>query len=524
MASSFPIASMPVEQSGFPSLPRFIAFIFMAFGMFMAILDIQIVSASLREIQAGLSASADEIVWVQSSYLVAEIIMIPLSGFLSRALSTRWLFVLSSAGFTIASALCATAGSINEMIVYRALQGFLGGAMIPTVFATSFAIFGRKRQVGATVAVTMIVTLAPTVGPVLGGWITEYFSWHWLFLVNVVPGILVTTAVAAFLDIDQPDFKLLMRIDVPGLILMAVFLGGMEYVLEEGARKQWLEDEVLRTWMVVTFFAGIAFFIRLATAQEPIVRLKPFLNYNFSAGSFVGAIVGIGLYGLTYLYPLYLTQVARLSSGQVGNVLFVSGLCMVMTAPVAGILSRKFDVRIMAMVGMLIMALSTWMSKDLTAEWRFDQFLLPQILRGVGLMLCMVSVSTTAFGTLPAALLKDGSGLFTLLRNLGGAVGLALINTVIQWRSSFHWARQIEHVTLSRPEVQAQMERLSDDNRVGEITAATAQQVKLLVAREVSVMTFADCFTLMAIMFVVVAFIPPLLRKPLPATGPGEGH
>ena len=498
------------------------AFMFMGLGMFMAILDIQIVSASLREIQAGLAASSDEIVWVQASYLIAEIIMIPLSGFLARALSTRWLFVLSSAGFTFFSLMCATATSIDEMIVYRALQGFIGGAMIPTTFGTSFALFTGQRRSTAIIGVTMIVTLAPTVGPVLGGWITESLSWHWLFLVNIIPGILATAAVASLLDLDKPDFALLRRIDVPGLLLMALFLGGTEYVLEEGARKQWFEDADIRRWSLITVVAAICFFIRLATAREPVVRLKPFANANFSAGSLLVSILGIGLYGLTYLYPLYLSRVAQLSSGQIGNILFISGLTMISTAPLFGMLARKIDPRLMSAAGILLLALSTWLSRGLTADWRFDQFLVPQLLRGAGLMLCMITINMNAFATLPPSLTQDGSGLFTLMRNMGGAVGLALINTVLQWRTSFHWDRAIEHLSLTRPEVQARLEQLGNGNP-GEVSSEALQRLSGLVMREVSVMSFADCFALMSFTFLAVAIVPLLLRRPVfpPSAG---GH
>jgi MFS transporter, DHA2 family, multidrug resistance protein len=516
------LAAKPVDSS---SLAKVIGYIFMAFGMFMAILDIQIVSASLREIQAGLSASSDEIVWVQSSYLIAEIVMMPLSGFLSRALSTRWLFVMSSAGFTLASILCATATSIEQMIVYRALQGFLGGAMIPTTYATGFAIFGRQRQVMVNVVVSMIITLAPTIGPVFGGWITEYFSWHMLFLVNVIPGILVTIGVAMTMEIDKPDFPLLKRIDVPGLLLMFIFLGGMEYVLEEGARKQWFQDDGIRNIALITVCAATAFFYRLATAAEPVVRLGAFRNYNFSAGSTIISVLGIALYGLSYLYPLYLGQVARLSSGQVGTIMSISGLAMAGAAPFAAIMARHFDPRLVSTLGFVLLGLSCWMTHGLTADWRFDQFLCPQIARGVGMMLCLVPMSAVAFGTLSADMLKDASGLFTLLRNLGGAVGLALINTILLWRNNFHWNRMAEHVSLSRPEVQQQLDQMAAAlNGTGDGTAMAMRQLSAMVLREVSVMSFDDCFVAMAYLIWLVAAIPLLLRRPQPQSALADSH
>ena len=217
------------------TMRRVVAFVAMVFGMFMAILDIQIVSASLSEIQAGISASADEIPWVQTSYLIAEVIMIPLSGFLSRALSTRYLFVISAAGFTLMSILCSTATSIEEMIVWRALQGFIGGGMIPTVFAAAFSVFPKDKQNVISPVIGLVATLAPTIGPTVGGYLTDLYSWHWLFLVNVLPGIAVTTVTWFLIDFDKPNFKLLEEFDWPGFLTMAGFLGALEYILGGGA-------------------------------------------------------------------------------------------------------------------------------------------------------------------------------------------------------------------------------------------------------------------------------------------------
>src|SRR5205814_7660769 len=218
---------------------RLVTFFFMVFGMFMAILDIQIVSASLTEIQAGLSASSNEIAWVQTAYLIAEVVMIPLSGFLSRALATRYLFTISAAGFTAASLMCGLSSSINEMIFWRAVQGFIGGGMIPTVFATAFTIFPLSKLGIISPMIGLVATLAPTIGPTVGGYLTDAFSWHWLFFINVLPGIAVTTATLALVDFDKPDLALFRHFDWWGLIFMAGFLGTLEYVLEEGPPNDW---------------------------------------------------------------------------------------------------------------------------------------------------------------------------------------------------------------------------------------------------------------------------------------------
>jgi DHA2 family multidrug resistance protein len=224
---------------------KFIIFGIMAFGQFMALLDTQIVAASLNSIQAGLSAGPDA--WVQTAYLMAEIVMIPLAAFLSQALSTRWLFTLSAVLFTLASLACGMAWSIQSMTVFRAVQGFVGGAMIPTVFATGFTLFTGKRRAMIPAILGVVSTLAPTLGPTIGGWITDEASWHWLFFINVVPGAFIAIALPILGKVDEPNLGMLKRIDWLHVASLATFLGALQYVLEEGPRHQWFEDQTIGT-------------------------------------------------------------------------------------------------------------------------------------------------------------------------------------------------------------------------------------------------------------------------------------
>lgn len=264
---------------------KIVVFIAMTFGMFMAILDIQIVSSSLAEIQAGLSASSEEISWVQTSYLIAEVIMLPLSGFLGRLLSTRVFFSISAIGFTITSILCATATSIEEMIIYRALQGFIGGGIIPSVFVASYVLFPPSKRPIVTPIVGLVATLAPTIGPTVGGYLCHLSSWHWLFLINVPCGIIISILAWKLIDFDKADPSLMKKFDWLGLISMATFLGTLEYVLEEGARHDWLSDQLIRDFFIIMILAAALFFWRAFTAKEPIVDLSTFSNFNFSAAS-----------------------------------------------------------------------------------------------------------------------------------------------------------------------------------------------------------------------------------------------
>lgn len=505
---------------------RIAAFVAMAFGMFMAILDIQIVASSLSEIQAGLSASAEEISWVQTAYLVAEIIMIPISGFLGRLLSTRYLFALSAAGFTLMSVMCATASSIGEMIVWRALQGFIGGAMIPSVFAAAYTIFPRDRQGMISAVVGLVATLAPTIGPTAGGYLTNLFSWHWLFLVNVVPGIAVTSAVLFLVDFDEPDFSLLRRFDYLGLASLALFLGSLEYFLEEGPSNDWLQDDGVLVAGIAVILGAIVFFARAFTARDPIVDLKAFTDRNFAAGSLFSFAIGIGLYGLVYLYPLYLARVRGYDALQIGETMFVTGAAMMMTAPLAGRLAQKLDPRLMMGGGLALFAFSCLELVPITKDWAFGELLLPQALRGVALMCSMIPVSMIALGTLPPERLKNASGLFNLTRNLGGAVGLAVITTLLNDRWDLHLARLRDSVTWAR---EAASERLGAMTQAFaahpglDADLAAVKTLANMVRREALVMAFSDVFLILAGLFAGLVLLVSLVRRPQ-AGGGGSGH
>ncbi|MCS0496189.1 DHA2 family efflux MFS transporter permease subunit [Ancylobacter sp. MQZ15Z-1] len=505
---------------------RMIAFLCMVFGMFMAILDIQIVSASLSEIQAGLAASSDEISWVQTSYLIAEVVMIPLSGFLSRALSTRWLFVASATGFTVMSFMCATANSIDQMIVYRALQGFLGGGMIPTVFASAYAVFPREKQPIVTPMIGLVATLAPTIGPTIGGYLTDLFSWHWLFLVNIVPGIFVIITSVTLIDFDEPDLALLDRFDWWGLLFMAGFLGSMEFVLEEGPTNDWFDDETIFYFAIVGVVSGIAFFLRVLTAREPVVDIRAFQNRNFATGSAFSFVLGIGLYGLTYLYPIYLSWVRGYSALMIGETMFVTGIAMFVTAPLAGRLMTRVDPRLMIGIAFAGFALGTWRVTGLTKDWDFWELLVPQILRGVSLMMAMIPITNLSLGTLHPSQIKNASGLFNLMRNLGGAVGLALINTVLNDRWDLHLARLHEQVQWASS---AAMERLDSMTNAfasfgSDADSAALRQMAAMVRREALVMSFADVFYLLTFLFLALVVFAPLMRRPSHVGGGGGGH
>jgi DHA2 family multidrug resistance protein len=499
-----------------------VGFMSMVVGMFMAILDIQIVSASISEIQAGLAASPDEASWVQTSYLVAEIVMIPLSGWLSRLLSTRILFVTSALGFTVFSALCAMATSLPAMIVFRAFQGFLGGAMIPTVFATTFIMFPGQKRAQMSVLIGLTATLAPTIGPTLGGWLTEQFSWHWLFLINLPFGVAVAASVWTFLDLDRPDWRVAKSFDLAGLALMALFLGALEYVLEEGNRNDWFEDETITWFAVVSATAGALFFWRMLARPDPMVGLRAFGNANFAFGSLFSFVVGIGLYGSVYVVPLFLARVRGYDSLQIGETMFVTGAFMFLSAPIAGRLSRVMDLRVMLAIGLVMFGAGIYWLAHLTVDSAFWEFFFPQALRGGSMMLVMLPVNQIALGTLPPAAVKNASGLYNLMRNLGGAVGLALINTIATSRQAVHTLHLREQVTWARPAAMKAMhgvEHMMTAAKAGDSHLAALKQIAGMVTQQALTLTYNDVLLLMSGAFFLAVPLTLLLAKPQMAAG-----
>jgi DHA2 family multidrug resistance protein len=516
----------PPAMMGAPAAPseriaprRLIAFLIMVFGMFMSILDIQIVSASLSEIQAGLSASSSEVSWVQTSYLIAEVIAIPLSGFLSRALGTRMLFAISAAGFTIASFLCGFASSIEQMILWRAIQGFLGAGMIPTVFASAYTVFPRSKFHIVAPIIGLVATLAPTIGPTVGGFITDAMSWHWLFFINIVPGIIITIGVLALVDFDQPNFALLDRFDWWGLIFMAGFLGALEYVLEEGPQYEWLQDTSVAVCAAICSVSAIAFFWRVLSAEEPIVDLRAFTDRNFAIGCVLQFCIGIGLYGLTYLYPRYLAEVRGYSALMIGETMFVSGVTMFLMAPIVGRLMLKVDLRYLIAAGLVIFGLGSWQMTWITRDYDFYELLLPQILRGIGMMLAMIPTNNIALGTLAPQRLKNASGLFNLTRNLGGAVGLAIINQVLNERTDLHISRLQDRVTWGNTTAVETLNLFTQRLQgMGDAALMAMKQLSQIVHRQAVVMGYGDAFVMLTLFYFGLSLLVVLLKKPATAS------
>jgi len=521
-----PIAASAAQPAELSDLAKVFAFSVMCVGFFIALLDIQIVSASLRDIGGGLSAGADETAWVQTSYLIAEIIVIPLSGWLSRVMSTRWLFCVSAAGFTATSLLCGWAWDIQSMIVFRALQGFLGGSMIPTVFTTAFAFFRGPKIVVAAATVGALSSLAPTLGPTVGGWITDNYSWHWLFFINLVPGIFVAVVVPMLVRVDKPNLSLLRGADYPGMALMAVFLGCLEYTLEEGPRWGWFDDETITTTAWIAGIAGLAFIWRSLTHPQPIVDLRALKSRNFSLGCFFSFVTGIGIFATIYLTPLFLGRVRGFSALQIGEAVFTTGVFQVCAIPVYTFFARRIDLRWLMMFGLALFTLSMAYFTPITHDWGWRELLLPQALRGFAQQFAVAPTVTLTLGGLAPDRLKLASGLFNLMRNLGGAIGIAACGTILNDRTNLHFLRLADHLNTTNPAMVDLLRRLTTTRTAafgGDVLHGHASAIETLWSltwREAQTLTYADAFFAIMGCFVVATAMVPLMRRVGPPRAP----
>ena len=496
------------------SFRTWLGFGLMGLGMFMAILDIQVVATSLPTIQRALHVRPDQMSWVQTAYLTAEVIAIPLTGFLTRLLSLRWLFVAAVSVFTISSAGCAASESFGVLIFFRVIQGFSGGALIPAVFSAVFLLFPFRVQGMATTIAGVLAVLAPTVGPIGGGWITESYSWHWLFLINVVPGLIVAAGVARWLPVEPTDFSAAKGLDVVGLALMAMMLVTLEIGLKEAPRRGWGSALVLGL-LVVSLASLVAFARRSLRVKRPVVDLRALGDRNFAIGCTLSFVLGIGLFGSVYLMPVFLAFVRGHGALGIGEIMLVTGAAQLASAPIAVALERRVDARLLTAFGFLLFGLGQGLSALQTGDTDFAQMFWPQVLRGFAIMFCLLPPTRLALGRLSADRVPDASGLFNLMRNLGGAIGLALIDTVIYGRAPGHVAdivAQLKAGNLDTAKAVGIPLALFQAHGAAPPDAHVTAMLRPMVERLALVRSINDAWVLVAMLTLTALILAPLAR------------
>ncbi len=416
-----------------PDLSTWAGFLLMCLGMFMAILDIQVVATSLPTIQDALNISRDAMSWIQTAYLIAEVIAIPLTGLLTRTLSLCWLFVAALALFTLASIGCAYSSVFSTLLAFRIVQGFSGGMLIPAVFSAVFMLFPPRLHAVATTIGGVIAVLAPTVGPVVGGFITATWSWPWLFLINVIPGLIAAMVTPLLLPRQKLALDDLKQLDAVSLVLIAAALAGLELGLKEAPRHGWLSP--FSAGLLLASAIGVALFLwRTARAPHPVLRLAALKRRSFALGCLLSFCLGVGLFGSVYLMPVHLAFVRDHDAFEIGTIMLVTGVAQLATAPFAALLESRIGARKLTAAGFLLFAIGLALSSFQPRTADFDEMFWPQIVRGIAIMFCLLPPTRIALGDLPEAEIADASALFNLMRNLGGAIGIALIDTILYGR------------------------------------------------------------------------------------------
>ena len=492
-----------------------LGFVAMCVGMFMAILDIQIVASSLTNMGAALAVPVHRLTWIQTGYLMAEVIAIPLTGFLTRAFTLRWTFVLATLGFTLASLVCALSTDITTMIATRVFQGFCGGMLIPPVFTSVFIMLPEKRRVLGTTIAGAFAMVAPAIGPVIGGYLTETYSWHWIFLINIPPGLFVAAMVAHFVRVGSPDYSSLKAIDYKTMILASVFLAALELLLNEGPRHDW-QGAYIFSLIAVCIISGTAGIWRALRHASPFIDIRRFRRISFSIGCALSFVLGFGLYGSIYLLSLFLGLVRGHSALVIGEIMIVTGVSRLLMAPIAAILEVRVNARLLTAIGFGLFGIGLFANGFTTSSTDFDGLFWPQIMRGVAMMLCLLPATRLALDGWPPEDIPDASGLFNLMRNLGGAIGIALMDTILEQRTPHHLTYLVARLRAGDPQV-ARLVGLPvatfHNHPMGPVDELTKSLIAPLVKRAALTQSFNEAWFVMAALFALSLLMLPAIGR-----------
>ena len=499
-------------------------------GAFMAVLDIQITNSSLRDILGTLSATQEEGSWVSTAYLCAEIVVIPMTALFVRALGQRRYLMLTTALFLLFSTLCGAAWSLSSMIVFRMLQGFTGGALIPMAMTLVMTRLPPSKRAVGMAMFGLTATLAPAMGPTLGGYLTELYGWPSIFYINWVPGVLLIAGMYWGIDPEPKDLKALLKADWLGIGFMAVGLASLTVFLEEGNTKDWFESSFIITFASLALIGILGWVVIGFSRPDPFVNLRLYGQRNFLVATGLSAVIGMGLYGSSFLLPLFLGQIAGYSPMQIGEVIAWMGIPQLFVMPFVARLSQKIDNRILCSFGLGLFGISCVMNGYMDASTGYDQLMLSQVIRAIGQPFVMLTLSNFAMAGIQPKDMPSASSLFNMTRNLGGSVGIALLATALTNREHFHSERLGEAVSLTASATQSRLDALTQTFLAQGFDPATAANqaiaaIDRIVRRESFVMAYNDGFFLVGV--ILLGAILPLWfsdKIKSPGGGGGGGH
>ncbi|HWK47383.1 MAG TPA: DHA2 family efflux MFS transporter permease subunit [Stellaceae bacterium] len=488
-------------------------------GAFTAILDIQITNSSLANIEGALGASSDEGSWVSTAYLMAEILVIPLTGWLSSVIGLRRYLATSTLLFVGFSIACALSTNLNEMILFRAGQGFTGGALIPTAVVIVRSRLPKSQQMIGIALFGLTATFAPAIGPTVGGWLTDNLSWHYIFYLNVLFGPIAAVIQLVALDAAPARWRDFLKGDWIGIGFIAVGLPSLILVLEEGQRKDWFGSPFIVIATLLATIGVMGFVIRELMAERPFINLGVLASRSVGGACILQTVLGAVAYGAIYIIPVYCAQIQGYNAQQIGYVVMWSGLPQLVLFPLMPLLMRVVDARLLVVTGTLFFIASCWINVDLTHDVGMDQLILPQLLRAIGQPLFSIPLSQISAAGLAPRDTADASALSNMMRNLGGSIGIALLSTVIDRREHFHFSMLAEAITVNATRTQERIATLAAGMHAHVTDSALARGQALAklaaqVRREAYVMAYADGFYLVGVCLVLSLGVVAILRKP----------
>ena len=513
-------AATPGKATPAISAKTWIAVIGATLGAFMAVLNIQIVNASLADIQGAIGAGIDDGGWISTSYLVAEIVVIPLSGWLTQVFSIRIYLLTNAVLFLLLSMACAFAQDLPQMIVLRAIQGFTGGVLIPMAFTLIITLLPKPKQPVGLALFALSATFAPAIGPTIGGYLTETWGWQFIFYVNVVPGAIMIGMLYFSLESKPMKLSLLREGDWPGIITMAVGLSALQTVLEEGNKDDWFGSPFIVKLSVIAAVALTAFLWIELTAKKPLLNLRLLFRRNFGFGMLANFLLGIALYGSVYILPVYLARIQGYNSEQIGMVLAWTGLPQLVLIPLVPRLMKRFDPRIIIGIGFALFAGSNFMNIFMTNDYAADQLLWPNVVRAIGQALCFAPLSAVATAGIEHENAGSASALFNMMRNLGGAIGIAALQTLLTKREQYHSNVLMQSVSMFEQATRNRLDQLTqyfmNHGVIDRVDAAHRAYVAIgnVVQKQAFILAFSDTFYLLGVALIVALLASLMLKKP----------
>jgi MFS transporter, DHA2 family, multidrug resistance protein len=497
-----------------------IAVIASALGAFMAVLNIQIVNASLANIQGAIGAGIDDGGWISTAYLIAEIVVIPLSPWLADIFSVRIYLLATATLFLVFSVACAFAGNLEQMIVLRAIQGFAGGALIPMAFTIIITLLPKPKQPIGLAMFALSATFAPAIGPTIGGYLTENWGWEYIFYVNLVPGAPMLVMLWFALERAPMRLSLFRAGDWPGIVTMAIGLAALQTVLEEGNRDDWLGSPFIVRLSIIAAIALSLFVVIELTSKRPLLNLRLLVRRNFGFGVVANFLLGLALYGSVFILPLYLARVQGYNSEQIGFVLAWTGLPQLLLIPLVPRLMQRVDARILIALGFALFAASNFMNVHMTLNTAADQLFWPNVVRAVGQALMFAPLSAVATAGIEPENAGSASALFNMTRNLGGAIGIAMLQTFQSKREQFHSNILTSSISLFEEATRSRIDQLTTyflNSGVSDVATAHLKAIvamALRVRQQANIMAFSDTFYLLGVALILALVATLLLKNP----------